>query len=125
MSKVEQFADQLVTLSVTELLDLKKVLKDKYNLEKNETIAPVAVKEEKEEVVEKTNFTITLNKVSEVTTDKMNIIRAIKEFTGLPLAEAKALHDAAPSIIKENISKNDCDVIVERMKTFNADITVS
>lgn len=125
MTKVETFADQLVTLNVTELIDLKKVLKDKYGLEINEALAPAAATKEEVVVEVKTEFSVSLkkNRLDE-TPIKMAVIRLMKEITGQTLQESKALVESAPVLIKENISETEAKGIADRLTTAGATVEV-
>jgi large subunit ribosomal protein L7/L12 len=123
MTKVETFADQLVTLTVTELIDLKKVLKDKYGLEINEAMAPIAAKEEVAVVKEKTTFTVMLKKDKlDETAVKMATIRLVKAITGQTLPEAKALVESAPIAVKENIGQSEAQGIADQLTTAGATV---
>jgi large subunit ribosomal protein L7/L12 len=116
----EKLADELVKLTVTELLDLKKVLKEKYGLEETQTIVAAPVEAIVEKVEEKSEFNLTLKKVSELMPEKMNTIRAIKELLGSDLKSAKELVDHAPSIILEKVSKSDAEAAKTKLEEFHA-----
>jgi large subunit ribosomal protein L7/L12 len=120
----EQFADELVKLSVTELQALVKVLKDKHGLEMTQPTATIE-KVEEEVVEEKTTFNIMLQKDRlDESAVKMATIRLVKELTSLPLHEAKTLVESAPIIIKENVSKGEAEGIINRLTALNATATL-
>lgn len=116
----EQFADELVKLSVTELQNLVKVLKDKYGLEATQPTIVETVKAV--EVVEKkTTFNIMLEKARlDETAVKMATIRLVKAITGLTLQEAKALVESAPIIIKENVLESEAETIKDQLTAAQA-----
>jgi large subunit ribosomal protein L7/L12 len=122
MTKAETFADQLVTLNVTELLDLKKVLEEKYGLKIEQPVAVIAAKEE--EIAEvKTTFTVMLKKDRlDETPVKMATIRLVKDIAGITLQEAKALVESAPVAVKENVSETEAQGISERLTTAGATV---
>jgi large subunit ribosomal protein L7/L12 len=120
----EQFADELVKLSVTELQDLVKVLKDKYGLEATQPTIVESIKEEPI-VEEKTTFSVKLEKDRlDESSVKMATIRLVKEITGLVLHEAKSLVESAPVIIKENISKEEAEGIKDRLIAAQATVVL-
>lgn len=121
---IEQFADQLVTLTVTDLIELKKVLKDKYNLEIEQPVALLPVKEEKV-VEEKTMFNVIIKKISAISPEKFGVIRLVKEITGLELKIAKESIETLPFTIAENVSQIEANAIADKLKTFNAEVEIS
>ncbi|MEI7876989.1 MAG: 50S ribosomal protein L7/L12 [Planctomycetota bacterium] len=114
---LNKFAEQLTSLTVLEVNELKTILKDEYGIEPAAgavvmaaAAAPVAV--------EKTEFNVVLKAVGP---NKINVIKAVREATGLGLAEAKALVDGAPKNVKENVSKEDATKVVDALKAAGAD----
>lgn len=108
-AKFEKLVDQIDKLSVLELSELVKVLEDHYGVS---AAAPMAVAAapagggEEAAADEKSAFTVVLAAAGD---QKINVIKAVRELTGLGLAESKALVDGAPKPIKENVPKAEAD----------------
>lgn len=116
-SKIEKLTEELSSLSVMDMAELKKALEEKWGVE---AAAPVAVAapaggaaaEEKEE--ESTEFDVTLQEAP--ADKKISIIKVVRELTGLGLKEAKELVESAPKPIKQGVPKAEADSIVEQIK---------
>ena len=117
MADVKKLAEELVALTVLEVNELKNVLKDEYGIEPAAAAVAVAgpAADAGAAEDEQTEFTVTLK---EVGGQKVAVIKAVKELTGLGLGEAKALVDNAPSPIKEKVSK---DYAEDAKKTLEED----
>ena len=104
MADVKKLAEELTKLTVLEVNELKNVLKDEYGIEPAAAAVavagPAAGAEAGAAADEKTEFTVTLKDAG---AQKVAVIKAVKELTGLGLGEAKALVDNAPSPIKEKV----------------------
>ncbi|MDR0955527.1 MAG: 50S ribosomal protein L7/L12, partial [Candidatus Nomurabacteria bacterium] len=103
MADVKKLAEELTKLTVLEVNDLKNVLKDEYGIEPAAAAVAVAAAPAAggaDEADEKTEWTVQL---TEAGGQKVAVIKAVKEITGLGLGEAKALVDNVPSKIKENV----------------------
>ena len=123
---VADIIDQINQLNVLELFELSKALQEKCGV----SAAPVAVAaapaaaaatEAAAPVEEKTEFDAIL---TDVGANKINVIKAVREVTGLGLKEAKAVVDEAPKPIKEGVSKDEADKIVAKFKEVGATVTV-
>src|SRR6185503_12928568 len=111
MADLKSFAEQLVSLSVKEVNELAKILKDEYGIEPA-AAAPVmaaggggaaaAVAEEK------TTFDVILKAAG---AQKLQVVKVVKDITGLGLKEAKDLVDGAPKPVKEGISKDEAESV--------------
>ena len=109
--KFKALVEQVEKLSVLELSELVKVLEEKFGVSASAPVAVAAVAGgATEAVVEKTEFDVELTSAGD---NKIAVIKAVKELTGLGLKEAKDLVDAAPKVIKEKVKKEDA----EAMKT--------
>ena len=106
MADLKAFADQLVNLTVKEVNELAKILKDEYGIE------PAA---------EKTSFDVILKAPGGA---KLNIVKLVKEMTGLGLKEAKDLVDGAPKAVKEGVSKEEANSIKQQLEEAGAEIEV-
>ncbi len=117
---------EIEKLNVLELVELTKTLQEKWGVSAAPVAAagPVAVAEAApaEAVVEEqTEFDAIL---SEVGPNKINVIKVVREITGLGLKEAKAVVDEAPSAIKEAVSKEEAEKIAEKMAEVGAKVTI-
>ncbi|HYB01804.1 MAG TPA: 50S ribosomal protein L7/L12 [Ktedonobacteraceae bacterium] len=125
---IDSIIAEIEKLNVLELVELTKTLQEKWGVSAAPVAAaaagPVAVAEAAPAaapVEEQTEFDAIL---SEVGPNKINVIKVVREITGLGLKEAKAVVDEAPSPIKEAISKEEADKIAEKMSEVGAKVTV-
>ena len=123
MNKIETLAAELVALNVTELIEFKNHLKEKYGLEETVTVvaAPVA---ELEKVEEKTSFDVILKSVPAETTNKLGVIKELNKITALGLQPTKAVVESAPVKLLENVSRSDAESLKNALAQFNADIEI-
>jgi large subunit ribosomal protein L7/L12 len=118
---------EIEKLNVLELVELTKTLQEKWGVSAAPVAAaagPIAVAEATpaaEVVEEQTEFDAIL---SEVGPNKINVIKVVREITGLGLKEAKAVVDEAPSAIKEGVSKEEAEKIAEKMSEVGAKVTI-
>ena len=109
MADIKKLAEELTKLTVLEVNDLKTILKDEYGIEPAAAAvavaAPAAAGAGADEDA-KTEFTVTLKDAG---AQKVAVIKAVKEITGLGLGEAKAIVDGAPAPVKEKVSKDDAE----------------
>ena len=118
---------EIEKLNVLELVELTKTLQEKWGVSAAPVAAaagPVAVAEAAPAaavVEEQTEFDAIL---SEVGPNKINVIKVVREITGLGLKEAKAVVDEAPSAIKEAVSKEEAEKIAEKMAEVGAKVTI-
>lgn len=121
MADVKKLAESLTKLTVLEVNELKNVLKDEYGIEPAAAAAvvvgPAAGDAGADAADEKTEFTVTLK---EAGVQKVAVIKAVKEITGLGLGEAKALVDEVPSTIKEKVSKDDAEAAKKALEEAGA-----
>jgi len=120
--KVTKLIEDVKVLTVLELSELVKALEEEFGVSAAAPAAaagPAAAAAPAEE--EKTEFTPVL---TEVGAKKIEVIKAVRELTGLGLKEAKDLVDNAPKPIKENVSKDECEAIVKRMEEAGAKVEV-
>jgi len=109
MADVKKLAEELTKLTVLEVNELKTILKDEYGIEPAAAAVAVAAGPAADAgpaAEEKTEFTVTLKDAG---AQKVAVIKAVKEITGLGLGEAKALVDNAPSAILEKAGKDDAE----------------
>ena len=122
MADINALADQLVGLTVKEVNELLTILKDKYGIEP--AAAPVTVAShvagaEAAVAVEKNTFDVILKSPGGA---KLQIVKLVKELTGLGLKEAKAVVDAAPAPVKEGISKEEAESIKSQLVEAGAEV---
>ncbi|HZK42986.1 MAG TPA: 50S ribosomal protein L7/L12 [Syntrophomonadaceae bacterium] len=108
MSKVTEVIDIVKELTVLELSELVKALEEEFGVSAAAPMAVAAAPAEAEAEDEQTEFDVILTSIGE---KKINVIKAVREITGLGLKDAKALVDEAPNAIKEKISKEEAEEI--------------
>ena len=103
MADLKAFAEQLVNLSVKDVNELAKILKDEYGIEPAAAAAAAAAPAAAAaEAVEQTSFDVILKSAGQA---KLNVVKVVKDLTGLGLKEAKELVDGAPKAIKTGVDK--------------------
>lgn len=123
MADLKKLAEQLTSLTVLEVNDLKNILKEEYGIEPAAAAAvavaaPAAAAEEDA----KTEFTVTLKDAG---SQKVAVIKAVKEITGLGLGEAKAIVDGAPAPVKEKVSKDEAEAAKKSLEEAGATVELS
>ena len=125
MADLKKLASELTSLTVLEVNDLKNILKDEYGIEPAAAAAVVAGPAAGGDAAaedEKTEFTVTLKDAG---SQKVAVIKAVKEITGLGLGEAKGLVDNAPSPIKEKVSKDEAEEAKKTLEAAGATVELS
>jgi large subunit ribosomal protein L7/L12 len=127
MADLKTFAEQLVSLSVKEVNELAKILKEEYGIEPAAAAVAVAGPASgggaaAPAAEEKTAFNVVLKAAG---ANKLNVVKIVKDLTGLGLKEAKELVDGAPKNIKEGISKGEADEIANKLKEAGADVEIA
>ena len=119
MADLKQFAEQLVNLTVKEVNDLATILKDEYGIEPAAAAVVVAAGGAGDGAAaeEQTEFTVVLKDAG---ASKLAVVKAVKELTGLGLKEAKDLVDAAPSNIKEGVTKDEAEGLKKSLEEAGA-----
>jgi len=122
MADIAKFLEEIKKLTVMELAELVKALETEFGVSAAAPAAAApAAAAAAAPVEEKTEFTIS---IKEIGASKLNVIKAVRELTGLGLAEAKTLVESN-GIVKENTSKSDADKIVEKLKEAGAEVAIS
>ena len=122
MADLKAFAEQLVILTVKEVNELAKILKDEYGIEPAAAAVAVAAAgggAGAAVAAEKSTFDVILKAPGGA---KLNIVKLVKEITGLGLKEAKDLVDGAPKAVKEGISKEEANAIKSQLEEAGAEI---
>ena len=123
MADIKKLPEELVNLTVLEVNELKNTLKDEYGIEPAAAAvavaaAPAAAAEEEG----KSEFNVVLKDAG---AQKIAVIKAVKEATGLGLGEAKALVDGAPSTVKENVKKDEAEALKKTLEEAGAVIELA
>ena len=122
MADLKKFAEELVNLSVKEVNELAKILKDEYGIEPAAAAvvaAGPAAGSDVAAVEEKSTFDVILKAAGG---QKLLIVKLVKDITGLGLKEAKAVVDAAPSPVKEGVSKDEAEAIKSQLVEAGAEV---
>ncbi|MBZ5859138.1 50S ribosomal protein L7/L12 [Flavihumibacter profundi] len=123
MADVKVLAEQLVSLTVKEVQELADFLKSEYGIEPAAAAVVVAAEGAGAAVVEeKTAFNVILKSGG---ASKLNVVKIVKDLTGLGLKEAKELVDGAPKAVKEGVSKAEADDIANKLKEAGADVEIN
>lgn len=123
MADLKEFAEQLVNLTVKEVKELADILKDDYGIEPA-AAAAVAVAGpagggEGGGEAEKTEFDVILKSPGGA---KLQIVKLVKELSGLGLKEAKAVVDSAPAPIKEGVTKDEAESLKKQLEEAGAEV---
>lgn len=122
-AKFKSLVEEIEKMSVLDLAELVKILEEKFGVSAAApammmAAAPGAAAPAAEE---KTEFTVEL---TEAGANKINVIKAVKEITGLGLADAKALVDGAPKAIKEGVNKADAEAMKKKIEEAGGKVTL-
>lgn len=123
MADLKAFAEQLVNLTVKEVNELATILKEEYGIEPAAAAVAVAAgpAAAAPAAEEKTAFDVILKSGG---ANKLNVVKIVKDLTGLGLKEAKDLVDGAPKPVKEGISKADAEALVAKLKEAGAEVEI-
>jgi large subunit ribosomal protein L7/L12 len=124
MADLKAFADQLVNLSVKEVNELAKILKDEHGIEPAAAAAVMAAPAAAAgapAAAEQTSFNVILKSAGQA---KLNVVKLVKDLTGLGLKEAKDLVDGAPKAIKEGVDKATADDLKAKLTEAGAEVEI-
>lgn len=125
MADLKAFAEQLVNLTLKEVNELLTILKDDYGIEPAAAAvavaAPAAGGDAPAAAVEKTSFDVILKNAG---ASKLNVVKLVKDLTGLGLKEAKDLVDAAPKTVKEGVGKDEAEALRKALTEAGAEVEV-
>ncbi|CAN5413891.1 50S ribosomal protein L7/L12 [soil metagenome] len=121
MADIKALGDQLVELSVKDVTELASYLKETYGIEPAAAVAVAgpAAGGGAAAAAEKTNFDVVLKAAG---ANKLQIVKLVKELTGLGLKEAKDLVDGAPKTIKEGLPKDEAENLKKQLAEAGADV---
>jgi large subunit ribosomal protein L7/L12 len=125
MADVKALAESLVALTVKEVQELADVLKNEYGIEPAAAAVMVAGGGDgggAAAAEEKTSFNVILKNGG---ASKLNVVKIVKDLTGLGLKEAKDMVDGAPKTVKENVSKAEADDIAAKLKEAGAEVEIA
>ena len=122
MANLKDFAEQLVSLSVKDVNELATILKDEHGIEPAAAavaVAGPAAGGGTDAGDEQTEFDVILKSAGAA---KLQVVKAVKELTGLGLKEAKDIVDAAPKTVKEGVSKDEAEGIKKALEEAGAEV---
>lgn len=125
MADLKSFAEQLVNLTVKEVNELAQILKEEYGIEPAAAAVAVAAGPAAGGAAaaeEKTAFNVILKSGG---ANKLNVVKIVKDLTGLGLKEAKDLVDGAPKPVKEGVAKAEADEIAAKLKEAGAEVEIA
>ena len=125
MADIKKLAEELVNLTVLEVNELKNTLKDEYGIEPAAAAVAVAAAPAEGAAAAdegKTEFDVVLKDAG---AQKIAVIKAVKEATGLGLGEAKAIVDGAPATVKEKVAKADAEAMKKALEEAGATVELA
>lgn len=124
MADVKKLAEELTKLTVLEVNELKNVLKDEYGIEPAAAAVAVAAgpAAAADAADEKSEFDVVLKDAG---SQKVAVIKAVKELTGLGLGEAKAIVDDVPKTVKEKVSKDEAEAAKKALEDAGATVELA
>ncbi len=124
-AKFEKLVSEIEKMSVLDLSELVKILEEKFGVSASAPMmmvpAAAGAAGEVAEVEEKSEFDV---EVTACGASKINVIKAVREVTGLGLKDAKDLVDAAPKVIKEKIAKAEAEEMKKKLEAAGATVTL-
>ena len=123
MADLKKLAEELVNLTVKDVNELAQILKDEYGIEPAAAAVavagPAAAGAAAPAAEEKTEFNVVLK---EIGANKLAVVKAVKELTGLGLKEAKDMVDGAPSTVKEGVTKDEAEALKKQLTEAGAEV---
>lgn len=122
---IKALAEQLVNMTILEVNELKNILKDEYGIEPAAAAVAVAAAPAEGGAAAdegKTEFNVVLKDAG---AQKIAVIKAVKEITGLGLGEAKAIVDGAPATVKENVKKDEAEAMKKSLEEAGATVELA
>ena len=121
MADIKALAEELVNLTVKEVNELATILKEEYGIEPAAAAVAVAAGSAAgaPAAEEKSSFDVVLKSAGSA---KLQVVKAVKELTGLGLKEAKEMVDGAPSVVKEGLAKADAEALKKQLEEAGAEV---
>ena len=117
--KITAMIEEVKALTVLELSELVKALEEEFGVSAAAMAAPAAGGAAAEAAEEKTEFDVVL---AEIGAEKIKVIKAVREITGLGLAEAKGVVEGAPKTLKEAVSKDEAEEMKKKLEEAGAKV---
>ena len=117
----EDILESISKMSVMDVVDLIKMMEDKFGVSAAAAVAVAAPAAAAAAVEEKTEFNVVLTKAGD---NKINVIKVVRELTGLGLKEAKDLVEGAPKAVKEGVAKVQADEIKKKLEEAGATVEI-
>ena len=121
MADLNKLMEEIKAMTVLELNDFVKALEEEFGVSAAAPVAAVGAVAAAPAEEEKTEFDVVLK---EVGPNKVQVIKTVKDATGLGLVEAKAVVDGAPKTVKEALSKEAADELAEKLKAAGAEVEI-
>ena len=124
MADIKKLAEELVNLTVKDVNELAQILKDEYGIEPAAAAVAVAAAPAAgggAAAAEKTSFDVILTSAGQA---KLQVVKVVKDITGLGLKEAKDLVDGAPKPVKEGVSKEEAESVKAQLEEAGAEVEV-
>lgn len=122
MAKIDELLETIDTLTVVELAELVKGIEEKYGVSAATVAAPAAGGAAAGAAEEKTSFNVVLK---EAGANKIQVIKVVRDATGLGLKEAKDLVDGAPKTVKENVAKEEAEELKAKFEEVGATVELA
>ena len=120
--KITNILEEIKSLTIIELADLVKAVEDEFGVSAAAPVGVVAAAGAAAPAAEeKTEFDVVLKSAGD---KKLNVVKAVKEITGLGLKEAKEMVDGAPKTVKEGVSKDEAESIKKALEEAGAEVEV-
>lgn len=116
-----QILEAISSMSVKDITELVAAMEEKFNVSSKDISASLNNKDQNKVVEEKTEFDVIIKSIG---TNKIAVIKAVRSITGLGLKEAKDLVESAPVVIKEKVSKENANSLLDSLKTTGAEIEI-
>ena len=119
MADIAKFVEEIKSMTVLELNELVKAIEEEFGVSAAAPVMVAGAGAAAPAAEEKTEFDVVLKSAG---ANKINVIKVVKEATGLGLKEAKALVDEAPKTIKEGVSKDDAEALKTKLTEAGAEV---
>lgn len=119
MADIAKFVEEIKSMTVLELNELVKAIEEEFGVSAAAPVMVAGAGAAAPAVEEKTEFDVVLKSAG---ANKINVIKVVKEATGLGLKEAKAMVDEAPKTIKEGVSKDDAEALKTKLTEAGAEV---
>ena len=119
MADIAKFVEEIKSMTVLELNELVKAIEEEFGVSAAAPVMVAGAGAAAPAAEEKTEFDVVLKSAG---ANKINVIKVVKEATGLGLKEAKAMVDEAPKTIKEGVSKDDAEALKTKLPEAGAEV---